>query len=56
MPDRLVEQVALAVELLAELGADQKPQPVASPLGFHLGRGLVGAIDVGSARDVGAVS
>jgi hypothetical protein len=54
MPDRLVEQVALAVELLPQLGADEEPQPIGPPLRFHLARGLVGAIDVGAASDVGS--
>ena len=55
VPDRLVEQVALAVEPLAQLGPDQKPQPVDAPLGLHLRRGGVGLVEPGAAGDVSAV-
>ena len=55
VPDRLVEQVALPVELFPQLRIHQKPEPVDAPLRFHPGGGLVGAVDVRPAGDVAAM-
>ena len=55
VPDRLVEQVALPVEFLTQLGPDQEAQSIDAPLGLHLRRGGIGLVEIGAAGDVGAV-
>ena len=54
MPDGLVPEVALAVELLEQVHADQEAQPTGAPFLFHREGDVIDATDDGLRRDEGS--